>query len=368
MAAILTNEVNDTDSLIRYITECRDNGVEVLPPDINQSDKAFTVVGDKIRFGLSGIKNVGDSALDSILAVRNENGAFTSFAHFCSTVDSRKVNKKVLESLVKAGCFDSMGLRRSHLLELLREKLDKLQKKDSNAQQMDMFGSSEVSTSPEVDHSWSGEELSESEIVRGEKEAFGFYFSQHPLSAYEQYIKRITDLDTASLKEADTSGEATIVGLVNACKEITTKRGDRMAVVTLEDIKGIVEVVVFPDLLSRSSSVIKSEKPITVVGSIERTEDNVTKIRAKAISLLEDSIRDLGRMVWIRLDCHVVKKEELKRLRDIMNSMRGDSKVRLEFQMNGQTQKMDLDMRIDPDRLDILRREFDSGIAVEVIE
>ncbi|HAR96802.1 MAG TPA: DNA polymerase III subunit alpha, partial [Deltaproteobacteria bacterium] len=368
MAAILTNEVNDTDSLIRYITECRDNGVEILPPDINQSDKTFTVVGSKIRFGLSGIKNVGDSALDSILAKRNEIGAFTSFAHFCSAIDSRKANKKVLESLVKAGCFDSMGLGRSHLLELVKEKLDKLQRKERNGQQMDMFGSNDVSMGPEVDHTWSGEELSQSEMVRGEKEAFGFYFSQHPLSAYEHYIKRMTDLDTASLKETDTSGEATIVGLVNAYKEITTKRGDRMAVVTLEDIKGIVEVVVFPDLFSRSASVIKSEKPITVVGSIERTEDNVTKIRAKTIGLLEDALRDLQRMVWIRLDCHRVKKEDLKRLRDVMNSIRGDSKVRLEFQMNGQTQKMDLDMRIDPDRLDILRREFDSGIAVEVIE
>jgi DNA polymerase III subunit alpha len=368
MAAILTNEVGDTDSLIRYITECRDNGVEVMPPDINESDKAFTVLGNKIRFGLSGIKNVGDSALDSILAVRNENGAFASFAHFCTAVDARRVNKKVLESLVKAGCFDNMGLRRSHLLELVKEKLDRLQKKGKNGQQMDMFGSSDVAANLEDDPSWSGEEFSQGEIVRGEKEAFGFYFSQHPLSAYDRYIKRLTDLDTAGLKETDISGEVTIVGLVNAYKEITTKRGDRMAVVTLEDVKGTVEVVVFPELLSRSLLSIKSEKPLSVVGFIERSDDNATRIRAKSISLLEDSIRDLQKMVWIRLNCHVVKKEELKRLRDVMNSIRGDSKVQLEFHMDGQKQKMELEMRIDPERLDILRRAFDSGIAVEVIE
>lgn len=368
MAAILTNEVSDTDNLIRYITECRDNGVEILPPDINESDKAFAVIGDKIRFGLSGIKNVGDSALDSILAARDENGPFTSFAHFCSTVDSRKVNKKVLESLVKAGCFDGMGLKRSQLLGLVKEKLDKLQKKGKNGQQMDMFGSEDFSPTLEDDHSWEGEELSRDEVVRGEKEAFGFYFSQHPLSAYERYIKRITALDTASLKETDASGDASIVGLVNAYKEITTKRGDRMAVVTLEDIKGIVEVVVFPDLLSRHFSTIKSEKPLVVAGSIERSEDNVTRIRAKNIGLLEDSIRDLERMVWIRLDCHVVKKEELRRLKDVLNSIRGDSKVQLEFNMNGRKQKMDLELRIDADRLDVLQRQFESGIAIEVIE
>jgi DNA polymerase III subunit alpha len=368
MAAILTNEVSDTDSLIRYITECRDNGVEILPPDINESDKTFTVVGDKIRFGLSGIKNVGAAALDSILAVRNENGAFTSFAHFCSTVDSRKVNKKVLESLIKAGCFDGMGLRRPYLLGVVKEKLDKLQKRGRNGQQMDMFGSNDLAANPEDDPSWSTEELSQDEVVRGEKEAFGFYFTQHPLSAYEHHIKRITDLDTASLKETDVNGDVSIVGLVNAYKEITTKRGDRMAVITLEDIKGIVEIVVFPDLLSRNFSTIKSEKPLIVVGSIERSEDNVTRMRAKTIGLLEDSIRDFEKVVWIRLDCQVVKKEELKKLRDVLSSIRGDSKVQLEFNMDGRRQKLDLEMRIDASKLDILRKQFDSGIAVEVIE
>lgn len=367
MAAILTNEVSDTDSLIRYIAECRDNGVEILPPDINESKKAFIVVGHKIRFGLSGIKNVGDSALDSILSARDQTGAFTSFAHFCSTVDSRKVNKKVLESLIKAGCFDSMGLGRSHLLGLVKEKLDKLQQRGKSGHQMDMFGSNHFSGNPEDDSSWSGEELSRDEIVRGEKEAFGFYFSQHPLTAYQPYIKRITSLDTAGLKETDATGDVSIVGIVNAYREITTKRGDRMAVVTLEDHKGIVEIVIFPDLLSRNLPTIKSEKPLVVAGEVERSEDNATRIRARTIILLEDAIRDLGKVVWIRLDCHIVKKEELKRLRDVMNSIRGDSKVQLEFCMNGQRQKMDLEMRIDDSRLDILQKQFDSGVAIEVI-
>jgi DNA polymerase-3 subunit alpha len=253
-------------------------------------------------------------------------------------------------------------------LGVVKEKLDKLQKKGKNGQQMDMFGSNDLAANPADDPSWSTEELSQDEVVRGEKEAFGFYFSQHPLSAYEHHIKRITDLDTASLKETDVNGDVCIVGLVNAYKDITTKRGDRMAVITLEDIKGIVEIVVFPDLLSRNFSTIKSEKPLVVVGSIERSEDNVTRMRAKTIGLLEDSIRDFERVVWIRLDCQVFKKEELKKLRDVLNSIRGDSKVQLELNMNGRREKLDLEMRIDASRLDILRKQFDSGIAVEVIE
>ena len=143
-AAMLTNEINDTDKMIKYITECRDAGIEIMPPDINKSAKAFTIVENKIRFGLSGVKNVGDAAIDSILQVRDEIGEFNSFAHFMKTVDSRKANKKVLESLAKGGCFDSLGLKRSQILHLIREKSDKPTKKENKngLHQMDMFGMS----------------------------------------------------------------------------------------------------------------------------------------------------------------------------------------------------------------------------------
>ena len=141
MAAILTNEVNDTDSLIRYITECREGGVVILPPDVNESAKAFTIVDDKIRYGLLGIKGVGEAALDSILGAREECGGFSSFTHFCSLVDSRKVNKKVVECLIKAGAFDCMGLKRSQLFALVQDKWDRLSKKNGkNSLQMDIFG------------------------------------------------------------------------------------------------------------------------------------------------------------------------------------------------------------------------------------
>ena len=164
-AAMLTNEVNDTDKMIKYITECREAGIEILPPDINKSAKAFTIVENKIRFGLSGVKNVGDAAIDSILQVRDEIGEFNSFAHFMSTVDSRKANKKVLESLAKGGCFDSLGLKRSQILHLIKEKSDKLTKKENKNSllQMDMFGTSvETTTSFEIPDM---EELSHDETL-----------------------------------------------------------------------------------------------------------------------------------------------------------------------------------------------------------
>ena len=368
-AAMLTNEVNDTDKMIKYITECRDTDIEILPPDVNKSAKAFTIVENKIRFGLSGVKNVGDAAIDSILQVRDEIGEFNSFAHFMSTVDSRKANKKVLESLAKGGCFDSLGLKRSQILHLIREKSDKLTKKENKngLLQMDMFGTSvETTTSLEIPDM---EELSHDEILNGEKESLGFYFSNHPLKPYEHLIRQLTPHDSQSLKETDASEEVTIAGIVNALKEITTKRGDRMAYLTLEDTKGIVEVIVFPDLFAKDFLTIKSGKPIVISGSLEKTEDGSPKIRAKTVSLLESLTQELGKTVKIKMRCESFTKEDLKKLRDILNSMRGNAAVLLEFQLNGEKQSLKLpNVKIDYKKTDILFKHFTNGVDVEVID
>ena len=367
MAAILTNEVNDTDSLIRYVAECRESGTTILPPDVNESDRPFTIVDDKIRFGLSGVKNVGDAALDSILNVRRESGPFTSFLHFCSLVDSRKVNKKVVESLIKAGCFDSMGLNRAHLFAMVRDRWDRLQRKNGgDGHQMDMFGSA---TGVQAEKPLSAqEELPYEEILRGEKEALGFYFSQHPLTSLSAEIRRITQHDTATIKELDLSEDATIVGIVNGYREITTKRGDRMASIMLEDTKGIVEAIIFPDLLSKHILLLKGEEPLVVSGSVEKLEDGTTKIRTKQITLLKDSLSEMRKTVRVMINCQVFKRQELKKLKDVLHSIKGDSKVLLEFNMGGERQPLSLaELRIDSSKLDVLTRQFKQGIAVEVM-
>jgi DNA polymerase III subunit alpha len=368
-AAMLTNEVNDTDKMIKYITECREAGIEILPPDINKSAKAFTIVENKIRFGLSGVKNVGDAAIDSILQIRDEIGEFNSFAHFMSTVDSRKTNKKVLESLAKGGCFDSLGLKRSQIFHLIKEKTDKLTKKDNRngLLQMDMFGTSfETTTSFEIPDM---EELSHDEILNGEKESLGFYFSKHPLKPYEHLIRQLTPYDSQNLKETDTSEDVSIAGIVNAIKEITTKRGDRMAYLTLEDTKGIVEVIVFPDLFAKDFMIIKSAKPIVVSGTLERTEDGSSKIKAKGVSLLDSLTQELGKTVKIKMRCESFTKEDLKKLRDILNSMRGSAGVLLEFQLNGEKQSLRLpNVKVDHKKKDILFKHFTKGVEVEVID
>ena len=367
MAAILTNEVNDTDNLIRYITECRENGVVILPPDVNESAKVFTIVGDKIRYGLLGIKGVGEAALDSILSARSECGGFSSFIHFCSLVDSRKVNKKVVESLIKAGAFDSMGLKRSQLFALVQDKWDRLSKKNgTNNLQMDFFGA--AGWAPKEEEIPETEELDRGEILKGEKEALGFFFSQHPLSAYQHIISQITPLDTSSIKETETSDDVTIVGIVNGCKEITTKRGDRMANITLEDTKGIVEAIIFPDLFSKNLLIIKSDNPLVVTGSLERTEDGTTRIRAKGITPLQEIRNELEKVVRIKIDCSVFKKDHLRKLRDILITIKGDSRVSLEFLQNGDRKVFLIpEVRIDAGKSATVRKYFDAGLDIEVM-
>jgi DNA polymerase-3 subunit alpha len=366
--AMLTNEINDTDKLIKYITECRESGIELLPPDINESDKPFTIESGKIRFGLSGIKNVGDAAIDQILNEREKVGRFDSFAQFLSVVDSRKANKKVLESLAKAGCFDSMGVKRSQVLEILKDKLDRFQKKEAKNgyQQMDMFGErmgiSNTLDMPDT------EELSHDEILRAEKEAFGFYFSQHPLKSYENLIREITRYDTQKIKEMDISEDVDVVGVVNGYREIVTKRGDKMAYIVLEDTMGIIETIIFPDLLSKHSLELKSDKPLVITGSVEKSEDGNAKIRAKNITLLENITREMEKVLKIRVDCALFPKDDLRKLRDLLLGLKGKSKVSIELQLNGDKKLLNIEgLRVDHAKADILYKHFTDGLRFEVV-
>lgn len=372
LTAMLTTEVNNTDKLIKYITECRDAGIEVLPPDINKSEKDFKIEEGKIRFGLSGIKNVGDAALDNILTVREEVGGFSSFIQFCDAVDSRKVNKKVLESLAKAGCFDKMGLKRSQIFFLIKERLDKHQKKNGNhVMQPSLFGDMEILNSsqshievPDM------EELPYREILAGEKEVFGFYFTQHPLKQYEKIIEQITEHDSQSIKEMDIQGDVDIIGVVNSIKELSTKKGDKMAYVNLEDTKGILEAIVFPELYAKNIELIKSEKPLVFSGTIEKAEEGTAKIKTKKIAPLEDIAKNLAKNLIIRIDCKIFRKDDFKRLKEILDTLKGYTKTFIELQLNGNIQRLKIpEMRIDADRINILIKHFPSGLKiVETLE
>ena len=213
------------------------------------------------------------------------------------------------------------------------------------------------------------EELPHDEILNGEKESLGFYFSKHPLKPYEDLIRQLTPYDSQNLKETDVMDDVNIVGIVNSTKEITTKRGDRMAYLTLEDTKGIVEVIVFPDLFAKNFLTIKSGKPLLITGTLEKNEDGSAKIKAKNVSFLEDFTSELGKTVKIMIQCEVFKKDDLKKLRDVIYSMKGNSSVLLEFRVNGEKKSFSLpNVKIDHKKKDIFLKYFTAGIDIEVLD
>jgi DNA polymerase-3 subunit alpha len=337
MAALLSSEMGNSDKILRYLGECREKKIEVLPPDVNESHQDFAVLGDKIRFGLAAVKNVGLAAIQSILTARDEKGNFTSLADFCLQVDLRKVNKRVIESLIKCGAFDSLGYSRAQLLAGLEESMEWAQgiDREREKKQITMFGGVQPGGRqgdprlPEVS------EWPENQRLAAEKETLGFYLTGHPLSSHAHILQRFTTLDTLRVQEAPDGQEVIIGGVVNALKEITTKKGDRMAFVTLEDLNGIVEVIVFSELYKNSSLLLKSEEPILIKGKVDAGEENV-KIRASEVLPFEQAVGKLTTSVHLRLRSEGLRREDLEAIKEIFQDCRGNCPAYLHLILPGE--------------------------------
>jgi DNA polymerase-3 subunit alpha len=277
MAALLTCDMDSTDKVIKNISDCREQGIEVLPPDINTSGLSFTVVGTSMRFGLGAVKNVGAGAIEAILEARTE-GSFKNLYDFCERVDLRRVNKRVVESLIKCGAFDSTGATRSSLMEGLEAASSygqKIQEERASAQ-VSLFGTEEVTRGngqggmklPDVP------EWHDKEKLAYEKEALGFLITGHPLDRYIDDIRRLVSCDIINLTEHADGSEVRICGIVSGLKEIVTKKGlgERMGFVTVEDLTGSVEVTVFSDLYAAAVPLLKSDDPLLITGKLEKGE------------------------------------------------------------------------------------------------
>ena len=329
MAALLTSEAQNADKIVKYISECREMGIEILPPDINESFKHFAVIGNQIRFGLTAVKNVGDAAIDIILAEREGNGKFQSLYDFCHRVDLRKVNRRVIESLVKCGSFDFSKAHRSQMLTVLGELLEqsqRTQKKKGEPQLSMLIDHSKALKEdyPDID------EFPENQLVAFEKETIGFYISRHPLSRYEEEIKKYTNLDTSTLPKLQNGAEVNICGLVSGLKEIVTKKGDRMAFLTLEDMKGFVEVILFPEVFKAASPCLRGGDPLLVKGILDLTEEHI-KIKATEVHSLPEVTLSPPKPLHLRIPISSLAASQLTDLRDIIVANRGASKVLLHF-------------------------------------
>ncbi len=337
MTALLTSEMGNTDKVVRYIEACKKMGIEVLPPSVNESYSEFSCAGEnRIRFGLTAVKNVGSTAIDSIISARKKAGAFHSFLDFTQRVDPRVCNRKVIESLIKCGAFDEFGHRRSQLMAMLDQALEvgSSAHKDRQRGQFSFFGgASDGSTGrglaegfqvPEI------EEWPESQLLAFERELLGFYVTTHPLSKYEKILKNYATASTDTLGDFRDQEEVTLGGVVDAIKEITTKKGDRMAFVTLQDLSGSCEVVVFPELYKSSSNLAKKDATVFIRGKIN-SRDDIPKVIAEEIVPLDEVKRRFTRLISIDLHTAGLDMDLLQKLKGVLGLHKGKVPVYINF-------------------------------------
>jgi DNA polymerase-3 subunit alpha len=343
MAALLTSEMANTDKVVVHMDECRTMGIGVLPPDVNVSRFSFGVDGETIRFGLGAIKNLGQKAIDTIVAARELEGRFPSLTDFCRRLDLQLVNRRVVESLVKAGAFDSAGKARAQLMAALDGAFEAGQRhqRERDQGQVSMFdlmgGGSEPVPEPEPNGPAVAEWDVEQRLLH-EKEVLGFYLSGHPLRGVWERAQRLGVVGIAQLARVDDGARVLLCGLVTTLREINTKNGNRMGFVTIEDVEGSIEVTVFPELFRQSAAHLRGGVPILVRGKVEGT--------MAARKLLADDVRPLpaeeprGVVAPLPRACRVAVRsagdaDPLQALRAICDAHRGTVPLALRLQVEG---------------------------------
>ena len=318
MASLLTSEMHSTDGVVKFINECRSHDIRVQPPDIYESDKEFSVSGDEIRFGLVAVKNVGEGAIEAIIEARNE-GRFTSLFDFCEHADLKRVNKRVIESLVKCGAFDSTGARRSQLMAAIEEALEYGQRiqKERNDSQMNLFDTGESKLAINVPLLPEIQEWEEKQRLAFEKEALGFYISGHPLGGLEAVLEKFTNVNALTVKESNDGTMVRIGGIVIATKVIKTKKGDLMAFVTLEDMHGSVEIIVFSNLYVIAEPMLFEDNAILVQGRLQKDEQSIRMI-AEDIIPIDKAEEAWTASIHLHLDISRTDRETLLNLQDIL--------------------------------------------------
>ncbi len=349
LAALLSCDVDNTDKVVKYINECRQMKIDVLPPDINESFTDFTVIKDRIRFGLAAVKNVGGAALDSIIEEREANGAYKSLADFCGRIDPSRVNRKVIESLIKAGAFDSMGIERARMMAVLDEALDRAKavQRDRLSGQMSLFsigGGEAAAKETELNYP-DIEEWPELKKLAYEKETIGFFLTGHPLEGVFEELRLVTDSEISTLDSWRDGQVVRVGGLIQNYKEHKSKKGDRMAFTVLEDMTSSIEVIVFPTTFAQCSDLLGSDEPLVVLGTIQQGERGA-KIIAESVDPLERAIEKYTDRTVIRLQAARTRRNELVRLKDMLYQYHGSSPVKLTLHFDGRGE-VDIEMLKD---------------------
>ncbi|MDP4824462.1 MAG: DNA polymerase III subunit alpha [Candidatus Nanopelagicales bacterium] len=352
MAALLTSVQDDKDKMAIYLNECRRMGIKVLPPDVNESDKNFTPRGGDIRFGLTAVRNVGEAVVDSLIATRISKGRYTDFADFVDKVEISVCNKRLVESLIKAGAFDSLGHARRGLATVHEQMIDAATdlKRAEAVGQFDLFGGvgaesaeSGLTLNPQVPLT----EWDKATLLAFERQMLGLYVSDHPLYGLEQVLAAGTDCSIARLggEERSDGQVITIGGLVTGIQRKTTKQGSMWAIVTLEDLEGAIEVMVFPQSYQGAATLIAEDTVLFVRGRIDRPDEDSPRLVAMEITAPDLSEASVG-PVRLTMAASRCTPPIVERLKAVLAEHPGVTEVHLNLSSEGRTTVMRLDDRL----------------------
>ena len=346
MAALLTSVLDSQTKVAEYIAECKDNGIALLPPDINESGAAFTVSGDNIRFGLTALKGVGIGFVNAVLAEREKAGPFASFPEFCARMYDTDLNKRVLDSLIRSGSFDSMGYRRSQLLKAYESVVDSIARdRRKNVEgQIDLFGGGGDGLSVPVMDLPDIPEFAPGELMAMEKETTGLYLSGHPMDQYRVQAQEYHAIPIAAVMAGDGEEEraypdgerVTLAGVVESVRTKTTRNNSIMAYVMLEDATGSIELLAFSKVLSESGSFLKAGRPVAVTGRVSIRDEKDPQLMADRVMPLSagEASQDgqSALVLWIKLPD---SGESFIWLKKLLNMFPGRVPAKIYFADNG---------------------------------
>jgi DNA polymerase-3 subunit alpha len=352
MAALISSVMNTKDRVPFYVNACHEMAVEVLPPTVNESRIDFAVVEGKIRFGLNAVKNVGGPAARAICEERERSGAFTSIWDFVERVDSNAVNKRSLESLVKCGALDGLGATRMGMLAVLEQAVQfgAARQQDRLAGQASIFDldDSPAESRPRHHPTIPPGEFDRNELLKLEKEVLGLYVSDHPLSAIRDQLRKKIDTPMTELGARRDGDVVTVGGLVANLKHMTTKKGDPMVFLTLDDVVGSTEVVVFNSVYANSREHLLTDRVLVVKGRVDHKEGE-TKLIALEVSPFE-AVPE-RKAVHLKLDARDARAGIIRELAAILQSYPGEAAVFVAMQTSDGATTLELGpgYRVKPD-------------------
>jgi DNA polymerase III subunit alpha len=339
MAAMLSSETGNTDKVVKYINEARGMGITVLPPNVNSSDVDFTSVDDQIRFGLRAIKNVGENTVKGILQARESLGGFKSFFEFCESVDSRLLNKRVLESLVRAGALDGLGANRAQMIAAIDSAMERAQKIQHarDIGQHGLFGglAAAAAAAPALSQEPLPDvpEWPEHELLASEYSVLGFYVSGHPLDKYAGRLQDLKAVELSTIEGRRAGEELMAAGIIVQTRPMRSRRGQRWAILTLQDRTGVIEALVFPEAFQKLEFLLKAATPLLIRARVA-VEDVGTRLIVSDARLLEKAVEQAesrgASLLRVRVNRDAIDADVLDQLDELFSTHPGRCRIAFE--------------------------------------